>query len=125
MPDRIQVSFRNDEHSLYLQIDALPNKSEIIKDLLRDYLKSGQPPAAAATEDPKDETDFSRIGTLVGITVGEDVVAYGGECQFLHYVTAAMIQNRISSLRIRHPKEADEVIYQIRKMYPKIGEKIQ
>lgn len=124
MTDRFNLTFSNDEHDLYLKVMALPQKTRIIKDLLRAYF-DGNAPAAAVRDDPKDETDFALIGTLVGMTVGEDVTAYGGEYQFLQYVTAAMIQNRISSLRIQHPKEADEVISQIRRMYPKIGEKIE
>jgi len=77
MSDKFNLNFTDEEHNLYLQMKALPNPSKIIKDLLKVYFKN---PVKA---EPKEESiDFSKIGTIIGTFVGDDVVAYGSQDEF-------------------------------------------
>lgn len=121
MTDKLNLTFTNEEHDLYLWLKDQPNASGLIKDLLKGYRNGGTRPSAdPASEEPAEAV----IKSLVATFIGDDVREYGGERAFLDYVDEQMLSNRVARLMQAHPVEAVYVLAAAKKTYPAIGAKL-
>lgn len=121
MTDKLNLSFPNDDHDLYLQVKSLKNPTQTIISLLRDYFNGGR--AQHATTESGEPAE-AVIKSLVATFIGDDVREYGGERAFLDYVDEQMLSNRVARLMQAHPVEAVYVLEAAKKTYPVIGAKL-
>ena len=125
MSDKINFSFGNDEHDLYLFIKNTPGMTREMKDYARMRMQGGENPAEANQGEQTDaDAEQERIAEIYELTFGDIPENYGSMYHFLRECGLSAIKGRLQSLTANHPKEAAEVIHLLRRTYPELKGKV-
>lgn len=125
MSDKINFSFGNDEHDLYLFIKNTPGMTREMKDYARMRMQGGENPTAEQQGEQTDaDAEQERIAEIYEITFGDIPEVYRTMYQFLRECGLNAIKGRIQTLTANHPKEAKEVVQLLRRNYPELKGKV-
>lgn len=122
MTDKINLSFANDEHDLYLYIKNTPGMTREMKAYARSRMQGGDTPTEA--ENQGEQTDAEHREQVRGIyelTFGDIQEHYGTMRNFLRECGVSALKGRILNLRAHHPQEAADVLNLLRENHPEIG----
>ena len=125
MTDRITLVFNNDEHDLYVFLKNTPGATREIKSFLRRWMQGGENPTATETGTQTDaDAEQERIAEIYELTFGDIPENYGTMYHFLRECGLSAIKGRIQTLTANHPKEAAEVVHQLRRNHPELKGKV-
>lgn len=125
MTDRITLVFNNDEHDLYLFLKSTPGATRELKAYLRRWMQGGENPTATETGTQTDaDAEQERIAEIYELTFGDIPEHYGTMYHFLRECGLSAIRGRIQTLTANHPKEAADVVRQLRENHPELKGKV-
>ena len=125
MTDRFNLTFTDAEHDLYLFLKETPGATREIKAFLRRWMQGGENPAEANQGEQTDaDAEQERIAEIYDITFGDILENYGSMRVFLRECSLSAIKGRIQTLTANHPKEAAEVVHQLRRNHPELKGKV-
>ena len=125
MSDKINFSFGNDEHDLYLFIKNTPGMTREMKDYARMRMQGGENPTEANQGEQTDTAaEQERIAEIYELTFGDIPEHYGSMYHFLRECGLSAIKGRIQTLTANHPKESAEVVHLLRRNHPELKGKV-
>ena len=125
MTDRFNLTFTDAEHDLYLFLKETPGATREIKAFLRRWMQGGENPTATETGTQTDaDAEQERIAEIYELTFGDIPENYGSMYVFLRECGLSAIKGRIQTLTANHPKEAAEVVHQLRRNHPELKGKV-
>ena len=125
MTDRFNLTFTDAEHDLYLFLKETPGATREIKSFLRRWMQGGENPTATETGTQTDaDAEQERIAEIYELTFGDIPEHYGSMRVFLRECGLSAIKGRIQTLTANHPKEAAEVVHQLRRNHPELKGKV-
>ncbi|MBO5368616.1 hypothetical protein J6A32_08305 [Methanocorpusculum sp.] len=125
MTDRFNLTFTDAEHDLYVFLKNTPGATREIKSFLRRWMQGGENPTATETGTQTDaDAEQERIAEIYELTFGDIPENYGTMYHFLRECGLSAIKGRIQTLTANHPKEAAEVVHQLRRNHPELKGKV-
>ena len=125
MTDSFKLTFTNEEHDLYVFLKNTPGATREIKSFLRRWMQGGENPTATETGTQTDaDAEQERIAEIYELTFGDIPENYGTMYHFLRECGLSAIKGRIQTLTANHPKEAAEVVHQLRRNHPELKGKV-
>ena len=122
---RRTLPFNKDEEDLDKFLDTQPNWSREVKAFIRRWMQGGENPTATETGAQTDaDAEQERIAEIYELTFGDIPEHYGTMYHFLRECGLSAIKGRIQTLTANHPKEAAEVVHQLRRNHPELKGKV-
>lgn len=122
---RRTLPFNKDEEDLDKFLDTQPNWSREVKAFIRRWMQGGENPTATETGTQTDaDAEQERIAEIYELTFGDIPEHYGTMYHFLRECGLSAIKGRIQTLTANHPKEAAEVVHQLRRNHPELKGKV-
>ena len=88
-------------------------------------MQGGENPTATETGTQTDaDAEQERIAEIYELTFGDIPEHYGSMRVFLRECGLSAIKGRIQTLTANHPKEAAEVVHQLRRNHPELKGKV-